>query len=184
MPSAYAVDTTVSPMAPSMSSTATSVPCELACEEYRAGVDQPEKFMIKVPDDAVPGNLLRVRLAGLEYTVRLPDYIQRGESIVIIAPAAPTSSSSAISKNTAPAIAVAIPTPTTAPSVSTSQREINALELRSDDTQARYMYTVPADAPRGQIHPVRLAGREFTVKIPDYVRTGETVTIVAPAAVI
>lgn len=178
VPNSAVISTTKSPLVPS-SSVSTAAPRELECEEYRAGVDRPEKFVIKVPDDAIPGNLLRVRLAGLEYTVRLPDYIQRGENVVIIAPT-PTSTNTPIY----PSIAVAIPTPAAAPAAPTSQREINALELRNDDAQARYQYTVPADAPRGQVHPVKLAGREFTVKLPDYVRTGETVTIIAPAAVI
>ena len=150
--------------------------------------------MVRVPDDAVPGSFLRVRLAGKEYNVSLPADIARGESVVVVAPA-PSSSSSPAPVQSAPAAAVPVatdasgfpvPPPTAAPSPAPANgpREINALELRADDTPARYPYTVPAGFPRNVATQVRLAGREFTVKIPDYVRAGEVVTVVAPAAVV
>ena len=153
--------------------------------------------MVRVPDDAVPGSFLRVRLAGKEYNVSLPADIARGESLVVVAPASSSSSSSSSSApvQSAPAAAVPVatdasgfpvPPPTAAPSPAPANgpREINALELRADDTPARYPYTVPHGSPRNVATQVRLAGREFTVKIPDYVRAGEVVTVVAPAAVV
>jgi hypothetical protein len=151
--------------------------------------------MVRVPDDAVPGSFLRVRLAGKEYNVSLPADIARGESVVVVAPAPSSSSSSSAPVQSAPAAAVPVatdasgfpvPPPTAAPSPAPANgpREINALELRADDTPARYPYKVPAGVPRNVATQVRLAGREFTVKIPDYVRAGEVVTVVAPAAVV
>jgi len=152
--------------------------------------------MVRVPDDAVPGSFLRVRLAGKEYNVSLPADIARGESVVVVAPAPSSSSSSSSAPvQSAPAAAVPVatdasgfpvPPPTAAPSPAPANgpREINALELRADDTPARYPYNVPAGFPRNVATQVRLAGREFTVKIPDYVRAGEVVTVVAPAAVV
>ena len=148
--------------------------------------------MVRVPDDAVPGSFLRVRLAGKEYNVSLPTDISRGESVVVVAPAPSSFATPAPASATAPVIAVAVatdasgfpvPVPSPAPTQS-GPREVNALELRAGDTPARYPYTVPAGAPRNVATQVRLAGREFTVKIPDFVRVGEVVTVVAPAAVV
>ena len=92
--------------------------------------------------------------------VKLPDYVHRGENVIIVAPAKVS---------------------TTVPSGS---REIHALELRSNDMQARYPFVIPdVQGDRDRVG-IRLAGREFTIKLPDDVRTGDQIVVVAPAAII
>jgi len=60
-------------------------------------------------------------------------------------------------------------------------REILVQEFRTGDTPLLFHLTIPQDAQINQIVKVDLGGREFSVKIPDYVRNGEKVVVVAPA---
>lgn len=60
-------------------------------------------------------------------------------------------------------------------------REILVQEFRSGDSPLLFHLSIPNDAKPDQIIKVDLGGREFSVKIPDYVRPGEKVIVVAPA---
>jgi hypothetical protein len=136
---------------------------EVTALEFREG-DTPTKFMVTLPYDAIPGNILRVKLGGREFSIMVPSYLDRGEKIVVIAPAAPYVTPTAI--------------------ITPPPREIRALEFRDGDVPIKYAYTIPSDAFVGQVIPVSLSGRDFSIKIPDYVRQGESVAIIAPAALI
>lgn len=174
------------------SSSSAVAPRELKTVEFREG-DAPEKFAVTVPADAVPGISLRVRLGGREFSVLLPDYIKPGEAIIVITPAPTTlPTPSAPPVQSVPVITASAagsasgPGPGSAPRVvaPSGPREIKTQEYREDDIPARYPYTIPADAAAGELLPVVLSGRSFTIRLPDYVRPGESVTVVAPAAII
>lgn len=62
-------------------------------------------------------------------------------------------------------------------------REIKALEYREGDTPVKYFLNVPEDVVYGQTIQVDLGGNVFSVRIPDYVRRGEKVIVIAPAPV-
>lgn len=62
-------------------------------------------------------------------------------------------------------------------------REIKALEYRDGDPAVRYYLTIPPDIQYDQAIQVDLGGRVMTVRIPDYIRKGEKVIVVAPAPV-
>ena len=126
------------------------------------------KYKLDLPLDAAPGSILRVKLGGRDFSILLPDYLNRGETIVVIAPAGPAPiSTSYIPATTAPA-----------------PREIRALEFRDGDVPSKYPYVIPTEAINGQVYSVTLSGRDFNIRIPDYVRQGETVIVIAPAALI
>lgn len=151
------------------------LPREVTALEFREG-DTPIKYMLTLPQDATPGTVLRVKLGGRDFSILLPDYLERGEKIIVIAPASPPPqySKAAIVIESAPPREYSTPPP----------REIKAIEFRDGDVPSRYPYTIPSDSYSGQLTPVTLSGRDFTIKIPDYVRPGEAVIIVAPASLI
>ena len=62
--------------------------------------------------------------------------------------------------------------------------EVRALELRHDDVEARYPFVVPDFHGDRDRLGVRLAGREFTIRLPDNVKVGDQIIVVAPAAII
>ena len=43
---------------------------------------------MQIPSDAQPPQTLTVSLGGREFRVQIPDYVERGETVVVIAPAA------------------------------------------------------------------------------------------------
>ena len=145
------------------------LPREVTALEFREG-DTPVKYMLTLPPEAIPGNILRVKLGGREFSINLPDYLVRGEKIIVVAPASPPpqySKAAIVMESTSP-----------------SPREIKAIEFRDGDVPSRYPYTIPSDALSGQLIPVALSGRDFTIRIPDYVRPGETVIVIAPASLL
>jgi hypothetical protein len=142
-------------------------PREVTVLEFRQG-DAPMKYSLRVPQDATPGNIIQVKLGGREFSILLPEYISRDEQIIAIAPAA-----------TVTPVAI-IP----ATISSQAPREIKAIEFRDGDEPSKYSYKIPANASFGQIVQVAFAGRDFNIRIPDYVRQGETVIIITPAALI
>ena len=64
-----------------------------------------------------------------------------------------------------------------------SYREVRALEYREGDAAVRYYLTIPPDIQYDQPIQVDLGGRVMTVRIPDYIRKGEKIIVVAPAPV-
>ena len=67
---------------------------------------------------------------------------------------------------------------------SPSPWEVHALELRPDDVEERYPFVVPDFHGDRNRLGIRLAGREFTIKLPDDARAGDQMIVVAPAAII
>jgi hypothetical protein len=61
--------------------------------------------------------------------------------------------------------------------------EIYAKEFRSGDSEARYYLTLPPDVKHGQEVRVDLGGRESTIVIPESVRPGQKMVVVAPVQV-
>ena len=60
------------------------------------------------------------------------------------------------------------------------EREIHVLEMRPHDHQVRHHFVVPdCHGDRDRLG-IRLVGREFTIKLPDDVRAGEHITVIAP----
>jgi hypothetical protein len=156
------------------------LPREVTALEFREG-DTPVKYMLTLPQDATPGNVLRVKLGGRDFSILLPDYLDRGEKIIVIAPASPPPQYSKA------AVVIEPSSPSSPPQREYSTpppREIRAIEFRDGDVPSRYPYTIPSDAYPGLLTPITLAGRDFTIKIPDYVRPGEAVIVVAPASLI
>ncbi len=62
-------------------------------------------------------------------------------------------------------------------------REIRALEFREGDTPVKYFLNVPDDINYGQTIQVDLGGTVFSVRVPDYIKRGEKVIVIAPAPV-
>lgn len=56
---------------------------ELYTVDYKPG-DNPEKFYVQVPTDAVPGQYLECRLGGKQTRVLLPKDIGLGNTIIVI----------------------------------------------------------------------------------------------------
>ena len=81
-PPVYVVDQTLTISSPLL-------PRVLTVLEFSDG-DTPVKYMVTIPEDAASGSVLRVRLSGKDFSIILPDYLSRGEKIVVIAPAQPT----------------------------------------------------------------------------------------------
>jgi len=163
---------------------------ELKTVEFQVG-DIPEKFAVTIPLDAVPGTLLRVLLGGREFSVMLPDYIHPGEKIIVIAPAptfttapsAPLTTQTSVSPTSTAVRAGAITnTPTNVPTG--GLQEIKAREYTDDDIPARYPFTIPSDARVGEVLHVLLSGRSFTIRMPEHLRPGDHVVVIAPAAII
>lgn len=169
-PPAYVVDQNVTTSSPLL-------PRELTVLEFIEG-DTPLKYMVVLPKDAVPGSIVRVKLGGKEFSILLPDYLDRGEKIVVIAPAP---SSAIIDTPSATATAVATATPMTSV---LSPREIKAIEFRHSDVPSKHTYVLPDNVVVGQVVSVTLSGMDFNVKMPESMKKGETVIIVAPAALI
>lgn len=153
------------------------LPREVTALEFREG-DTPIKYMLTLPQEAIPGVVLRVKLGGRDFSILIPDYLERGEKIIIIAPASPppqySKAAIVIESSSAPPREYSTPPP----------REIKAIEFRDGDVPTRYPFTIPSDSYPGQLTAVALSGRDFTIRIPDYVRPGEPVIIVAPASLI
>lgn len=81
-PPVYVVDQTLTTTSPLL-------PRELTVLEFSDG-DTPVRYMVTIPEDAASGSVLRVRLSGRDFSIILPNYLNRGEKIVVIAPALPT----------------------------------------------------------------------------------------------
>uniref|UniRef100_A0A7S0XCE8 Uncharacterized protein n=1 Tax=Chromulina nebulosa TaxID=96789 RepID=A0A7S0XCE8_9STRA len=64
---------------------------------------------------------------------------------------------------------------------SNNLRECYVMEYRSGDITMKYFYKIPLDSKVNEIIRVNLNNREFTFKIPDYVRKGEEIILIAPA---
>lgn len=77
------------------------------------------------------------------------------------------------------------PTPiaTAVPVANTSYREVKALEFREGDIPKKYFLEVPLDLNYSQTIQVELGGSLFTVKVPDYIRRGEKIIVIAPGPV-
>lgn len=54
--------------------------------DYVYGRDVPTRFYVQVPSDAKSGNLLKCNLGGKEQTIRLPENIVSGETIIVVSP--------------------------------------------------------------------------------------------------
>ena len=139
---------------------------ELTVLEFRAG-DVPTKYVLTLPIEANPGSVVHVKLGDREFTVLLPDYLVRGEKIVIIAPAISSAQYIKAADTVNP---------------SHASVEIRAIELRDSDTPSKHLYTIPESALVGQLNSVTLAGRVFTVKLPALVKQGESVIIIVPTS--
>ncbi len=59
---------------------------EIKALEFREG-NVPVKFYLTVPDDIVYGQIIQVDLGGRPMSVKIPDYINKGEKVIIVAPA-------------------------------------------------------------------------------------------------
>lgn len=77
----------------------------------------------------------------------------------------------------------ATPIATAVPVANTSYREVKALEFREGDIPKKYFLDVPMDLNYSQAIQVELGGSLFTVKIPDYIRRGEKIIVIAPGPV-
>lgn len=64
---------------------------EINTLEFREG-DTPAKYYLTIPEDIIYGQTIQVDLSGSIFSVKIPDYINKGEKIIIVAPA-PVSSS-------------------------------------------------------------------------------------------
>lgn len=62
-------------------------------------------------------------------------------------------------------------------------REVYAMEFRHGDMTVRYHFTLPPESMPGQKLKINLGGREFHINVPDYLCRGETIVVIAPAAV-
>ena len=111
-----------------------------------------------------------MKLGEREFTILLPDYLIRGEKVIIIAPA--TSSAEYLKA-----------ADTGNNSVQASV-EIRAIELRDSDTPSKYLYKIPENAIIGQLNSVMLDGKTFTIKLPDSVKKGDPVIIIVPASIL
>lgn len=76
-------------------------------------------------------------------------------------------------------VAVATPIPV----ATSTYREVKALEFREGDIPKKYFLDVPLDLNYNQAIQVELGGSLFTVKIPDYIRRGEKIIVIAPGPV-
>ena len=142
------------------------IPREVTALEFREG-DTPTKYMLTLPMEAKPGSVIRVMLAGREFSILLPDYLEKGEKIVVIAPASP------------PAGIVVVE------SVIVHENkpfEVRAIEFRDGDIPSKYPYTLPANVATGQLIAITLSGRDFTIKIPDGVKPGASVVVIVPSS--
>lgn len=60
---------------------------ELYANEYREG-DTAVRYHLRIPADCVPGaQTLKVELGGRQFSLDIPDYCKREETVVVIAPA-------------------------------------------------------------------------------------------------
>ena len=142
---------------------------ELTVLEFRAG-DVQTKYVLTLPIEANPGSVVHVKLGEREFTILLPDYLIRGEKVIIIAPA--TSSAEYLKA-----------ADTGNNSVQASV-EIRAIELRDSDTPSKFLYTIPENAIIGRLNSVMLDGKTFTIKLPDSVKKGDPVIIIVPASIL
>jgi len=44
------------------------------------------RYHLNIPNDANPGQTIRVSLGGREFSVIIPDYVKRGETVILLAP--------------------------------------------------------------------------------------------------
>jgi len=59
---------------------------EILVQEFRTG-DSPLLFHLTIPDNAKANQIIQVDLGGREFNVKIPDYVQQGEKVVVVAPA-------------------------------------------------------------------------------------------------
>ena len=59
---------------------------EIMALEYREG-DPAVRYFLKVPQDIEYDHTIQVDLGGRVMSVKIPDYINKGEKIIIVAPA-------------------------------------------------------------------------------------------------
>ena len=60
---------------------------ELYANEYRKG-DSEVRYHLTIPNDSKPGETITALLGGRSFTVTLPDYVRRDETVVVVAPGA------------------------------------------------------------------------------------------------
>jgi hypothetical protein len=59
---------------------------EIKALEYREG-DAPVRYYLTIPHDIQYNQPIQVDLGGRVMTVKVPDYIHKGEKIIVVAPA-------------------------------------------------------------------------------------------------
>ena len=59
---------------------------EIKALEYREG-DAPVRYSLTIPHDIQYNQPIQVDLGGRVMTVKVPDYIHKGEKIIVVAPA-------------------------------------------------------------------------------------------------
>lgn len=59
---------------------------EIKALEFREG-DSPVRYYLTIPHDIQYNQPIQVDLGGRVMTVKIPDYINRGEKIIVVAPA-------------------------------------------------------------------------------------------------
>eukprot|EP01035_Chromulina_nebulosa_P017750 gene17750-23349_t len=85
-------------------------------------------------------------------------------------------------RNNSHSIPTATPFSPSAPEDNSNNlREFHVMEYRPGDNITKYFYKIPLDSKANQIIRINLNNREFTFKIPDYVRKGEEIILIAPA---
>ncbi len=63
---------------------------EIKTADFKAG-DTPVKYYLTIPEeDGFIGQTIQVELGGAVYLVRIPDYVHKGEKLIVVAPAAAT----------------------------------------------------------------------------------------------
>lgn len=65
-----------------------------------------------------------------------------------------------------------------------SCRELRVREFKDGDIPLQYYFDIPENIKRNQFITVNFDGREFTLKIPDYVKPSEKIIVVVPASVL
>ena len=61
---------------------------EVKTLEYREG-DPTSRHYLTIPDDAYHGQIIQVDLGGRQMSVKIPDYVQPGEKVVVVSPSPP-----------------------------------------------------------------------------------------------
>ena len=51
--------------------------------DYVAGRDIPSRYYIQVPTDSAPNSILKCNLGGIEKTVKLPNNVIPGETLIV-----------------------------------------------------------------------------------------------------